>query len=223
MTQPPSKTPTPAPLALSTRIGFAFRRYFITGLATLFPVTVTSWLVIVIFNVTDRFLGQRLGFKIPGLGLLVTVLIILLVGIFSVHFFGRVVFKTIELWIGRLPFIKKIYPPIKQFADFLFNEGESGGKFRGVVLVEYPRPRSYSIAFVTKEWSMTLNGAMQTMLTLVIPTPPSPLTGPILFVPKEDVIWLNLSVEEAFKLSMSGGVVAPPLQVAGTVHSSPVS
>ena len=194
--------------------GQIFKRYFVTGLATLFPVAVTLWLVMKIFKVADGMLGQYFGLKIPGLGLVVTILVILVVGVLSVHFFGRVLFLTIEGWLGRLPFVRKIYPVVKQLGQFFFTEEGSRPAFRGVVLAEYPRAGVYSIAFVTNESTTTVTGIPRTLLTLLIPTPPSPLTGPIVFVPAEDVVWLTMSVEDAFKLVMSGGVAASPLQAA---------
>ncbi|MBI3083181.1 MAG: DUF502 domain-containing protein [Candidatus Omnitrophica bacterium] len=199
---------------LSVRFGQAFRRYFVAGLATLFPVAVTIWLVIWIFRIADRMLGKSLGIQIPGLGLVVTLLVVLSVGVFSIHFFGRVVFQTIETAFARLPFIKKIYPAVKQLARFLFSEEGAQAAFRRVVLVQYPRPGAYSIAFVTNEAKTTATGKPQTLLTLLIPNPPSPFTGPIIFVPEEDVVPLDLSVEDAVKLIVSGGVVASPLQAA---------
>ncbi|MBI2496028.1 MAG: DUF502 domain-containing protein, partial [Candidatus Omnitrophica bacterium] len=150
----------------------------------------------------------------PGLGLVVTLLVVLSVGVFSIHFFGRVVFQTIETAFARLPFIKKIYPAVKQLARFLFSEEGAQAAFRRVVLVQYPRPGAYSIAFVTNEAKTTATGKPQTLLTLLIPNPPSPFTGPIIFVPEEDVVPLDLSVEDAVKLIVSGGVVASPLQAA---------
>ena len=84
------------------------RRYFVAGLATLFPVTVTVFLVWQIFKFADGFLGRLLGFQLPGLGLVVTILVILIVGVFSVHLFGRVVFRALEVWLKRLPLVRKI-------------------------------------------------------------------------------------------------------------------
>ncbi len=195
--------------------GQVFRRYFITGLATLFPVTVTLWLVVFIFNFADGPLSEFLNLKFPGLGLLVTVVIILLVGFFSIHF-GRVILRTMEGWVTRIPLVRHIYPAAKQVAQFLFNEKERPAGFLRVVLVQYPRSGIYSLAFVTNEAATTVTGSRRTLLTLLIPTPPSPLTGPIIFIPEEDVIPLTLSVEQAFKLVVSAGVVAPPLESAGT-------
>ncbi len=209
-----SRQPSNHQSSWSARFGQALRRYFLTGVATLFPVAVTLWLVVLIFNFADRFLGRRLGFSIPGLGLLVTIVVILFVGVLSVHFFGRVLFTTIEVWLARLPLVKKIYPTVKQFAQFLFVEDGRQPAFQRVVLVEFPRTGMYSIAFVTHEAGTSVTGETQTLLTLMIPTPPSPLTGPIVFVPKDEVIAVDLSIEDAFKLVLSGGVVTPPLEAS---------
>ena len=204
--------------SFSIRVGLALRRYFVTGLATLFPVTVTTWLLWQIFTFADGLLGKSLGFQIPGLGLLVTILVILVVGILSIHFFGRVVFRTLESLFGRLPLVRKIYPPVKQLAQFLFSEETRQTTFRRVVLVQYPRPGAYSLAFVTNESQTSATGSEQTLLTLLLPNPPSPFTGPIIFVPREDVIPLDLSVEDAVKLIVSGGVVASPLRSTSWLH-----
>ncbi len=194
---------------LSIKVGQAIRRYFVAGLAALLPFLVTVGLVLWI----DTWLRDKLGIQIPGLGLVVTFLLIISVGILTVHFFGRVLFRTLEAWFSRFPIIREIYSTVKQFAEFLFDKNTRQA-FRRVVLVQYPRAGSYSIAFVTNENKTTVTGASQTLLTLLIPNPPSPFTGPIIFVPESDVIDLKLSVEEAVKLIVSGGVVAPPLQIA---------
>ena len=216
---PTSKQDVETPLS-SVGFGQALRRYFVTGLATLFPVAVTLWLLIVIFNIADQFLGRFLRVKIPGLGLVITLLVILGVGVLSIHLFGRVVFRTIEVWFGRLPIIRKIYPAVKQLAQFLFSDESRQAAFRRVVLVQYPRPGAYSLAFVTNESKTTATGTPQILLTLLIPNPPSPFTGPIIFVPQEDVVPLDLSVEDAVKLIVSGGVVASPLHAAESSVSS---
>ena len=182
---------------LSVRMGQALRRYFLTGLATLFPVAVTIWLVVTIFNFADGFLGNWLGSKIPGLGLLLTLLVILLVGVLSVHFFGRVLFGVVDIALSRLPITRTIYPAAKQFAQFLFEDKTQQTTIRGVVLVQYPRLGVYSMAFVTNETEAAINGGSQTLLTVLLPNPPSPFTGPIVCVPKREVIPLDLAVEDA--------------------------
>jgi uncharacterized membrane protein len=195
---------------LSVRIGHALRRYFVVGLATLMPAVVTIGLVFWL----DGWLGAQFHIQIPGLGLLATFVVTILVGIFTVHFFGRVVFKTLEVWLTRLPVIRRIYPTVKQFTDFLFGEQKGPAAFRRVVLVQYPRPNCYAIAFVTNETQTTVLGQHEMLLTLLVPNPPSPLSGPVLFVPASEVIPLNMTVEQALKLIISGGVVGAPLQMA---------
>ncbi len=208
----PSDSPRPgeSPVRV-TRIGQVFRRYFLTGLAALFPGFVTVWLLVQIFRFADGLLGSTFNLKIPGLGLVLTVLIVLIVGAFSTHFLGRVVFPAMELWFARLPLVNKIYPTVKQLSRSIFSEDEEHATFRRVVMVEYPRAGAYSLAFVTNEGPSEAWRGPKTLLTLLIPTPPNPFTGPIIFVPKEDAIPLQLSVEDAVKLVISGGVVAPPL------------
>ncbi|MBI4323446.1 MAG: DUF502 domain-containing protein [Candidatus Omnitrophica bacterium] len=203
---------------LTTRL----RRYFLTGLATLFPAVVTLYLLLVVFRFADGLLGRFInrywlatyGYEIPGLGLVMTVLLILATGILSSHLFGQFLFRGMEAWFGNLPFVRRIYQPVKQLAKFLFEKSEREAAFRRVVLVQYPRAGAYSIAFVTNEAMTTATGSPKTLLTILIPNPPSPFTGPIIFVPKEEVIPLEMSVEEAVRLIVSGGVVASPLRVA---------
>ncbi len=201
----------PGSVRFSVWLGRALRRYFVTGLATLFPGAVTLYLLVAIFRFSDGLLGRYLGSKIPGLGLVLTLLITLAVGVLSSHFIGRLVFPTLEHWFTRLPFVRQIYPAVKQLTQFLFSKGEHAS-FQRVVLVAYPRPGSYSLAFVTHEERTSITGTPENLLTLLVPTPPSPFSGPLLFVPEREVISLKMSVEEALKLVVSGGVISVPLE-----------
>jgi uncharacterized membrane protein len=105
-----------------------------------------------------------------------------------------------------------VFPSVKQLAQFLFNEDSRQEAFRRVVLVQYPRPGAYSLAFVTNETVPTATATSQTLLTLLIPNPPSPFTGPLILVPKDEVIVLETTVEEAIGFILSGGVVSPGLK-----------
>ena len=197
----------------------SLRRYFVAGLAALFPVTVTVYLVVALFRFSERFAGRLFGFSIPGLGLLLTALIILAVGYLSTHVVGRLVFPTVDAVFRRVPVIKSIYPAVKQLTQFLFQD-KGRTMLRQVVLVEYPKPGIYSPAFVTNEIQAPALGGGP-VLALLIPTPPSPWSGPMIFVPKESVIPLSMSVEEALKMVVSGGVVSSslnkaPLSAGGT-------
>ena len=187
----------------------SLRRYFVAGLAALFPVTVTLYLVVALFRFSEKWADRLFGFSIPGLGLLITVLIILAVGYFSTRVAGRLVFPTVDALFSRIPLIKSIYPAVKQLTQFLF-QGKGHTMLRQVVLVEYPKAGIYSPAFVTNEIPAPALGG-GTVLVLLIPTPPSPFSGPMIFVPKEAVIPLAISMEEALKMTVSAGVVSSPL------------
>ena len=201
---------------------YRLRRYFFTGLVVLFPLVVTVFALIKLFKFADgllgnyinSYLGAHYNVMIPGLGLLLTVLLIFSAGALHSHFLGGWLVQQIEVGLGRLPLVKHIYPSVKQLTRFVLADGEdeASAPFRRVVLVEYPRPGVYSIAFVTNEQPTPIAGSSATLLTVLIPTPPSPLTGPIIFVPKQDATPLDISVEDAFKLVVSDGVVAGPLK-----------
>lgn len=203
----------------STTLMNRLRHYFFTGLALLFPAAVTVYVLIWLFQVVDGFLGRYInrywlnahGYELPGVGLIMTVLLILLAGVLSSHFLGRWVFHKFEGWLARLPLVRRIYPSVKQLAEFLFTKDKQQAPFRRVVLVQYPRMGCYSIAFVTNESNVGQGPTGGPLLTLLIPTPPSPLTGPIILVPRDEVMPLDMTVEEAFKMVVSGGVLAPPI------------
>ena len=197
-------------IRFSVRLGRALRRYFVTGLVTLFPGAVTVYLLVAIFRFSDGLLGRYLGSKIPGLGLVLTLLITMAVGVLASHFIGRLVFPTLENWFARLPLVRQIYPAVKQLTQFLFSKGKHAA-FQRVVMVTYPRPGCWSLAFVTHEGRTSITGTPENLLTLLVPTPPSPFSGPLLFVPEKEVISLQMSVEEALKLVVSGGVISVPL------------
>lgn len=187
------------------------RRYFVAGLATLFPVAVTLFVVRKLFQLSEGWAHRVFGFTVPGLGLLITVSIILAVGFLSTHVIGRLIFPALDTLLGRIPLIKSIYPALKQLTQFLFQNGSGRSMLRQVVLVEYPKTGIYSPAFVTNEIPAPALGG-KTMLALLIPTPPSPFSGPMIFVPKESVIPLAMSMEEALKMVVSGGVLSLPLK-----------
>ena len=197
--------------SFALRYGRLLRQYFVAGLATLFPLAFTVWLVVQIFRAADSFLGRSLGVQLPGLGILVTCVIILVVGFLSVHVVGRLLLQTLEGALSRLPLIRRIYPAVKQIAAFFFSGDERAGSLRRVVLVEFPKVGTFALAFVTNEQHVSFKGKPERWLTLLVSNPPSPLSGPIIFVPEEQVITLSMSVEEALKIIVSGGVVGSPL------------
>jgi len=193
-----------------------FRRYFFTGLAVLLPIVLTGYIIFAFFNFAENLVGKHInnylssnfGFDIPGLGLLLAALIIIIAGFLSTHFFTRKILPIFEGIFLRLPLIRQIYPAVKKIVQFLFSEKRQ--LFKKVVLIQYPRKGIWSLAFVTNEGIPQASKKIgKEMLNVFVPGTPGPLTGFFILVPKEDVISLDISAEEALKLFVSGGVLNP--------------
>lgn len=193
------------------------RRYFVAGVVTLIPVWLTGAILVALFNFADGLLGKYInsyllkthGFAVPGLGLLLTFLLLLLVGFATSNFIGRKMFPFVERAFSKLPIIRQVYPSIRQIVDFFFSK-ERKIAFRKVVLAEYPSPELWSIGFVTNEKpGHMIRKLGKEVYCVLISTPPSPFSGPLIFLPKEKVIFLDLTIEQGVKLVVSGGVLTP--------------
>lgn len=207
-------------MARSVKPKFTLRRYFITGLVILLPIVITIYLLAAIFRFTGGALGNYInvylqkiiGFSIPGLGtatgLLIIVLLIFATGIFATNFLGRKLFPYFERLFSRLPLIRKIYHPAKQIVNFLFSTEKVA--FKRVVMVEYPRRGIYSLAFITNEGMKETNEKTgEDLLNVFMPFSPTPITGYFTLVPRRDVIFLDMTIEEGLRLIISGGVLRP--------------
>ena len=197
------------------------RKYFITGLLILVPLAITVWVLNLIIGTMDQSLlllpvswrpEALVGFRIPGLGTILTLLIIFLTGLATRNFIGR---QVVSLWEGlltRIPVVKSIYSSVKQVSDTLFSS--SGNAFRKAVLVQYPRQGSWTIAFLTGIPGGEVKNHLQGVdyVSLYVPTTPNPTSGFFLMVPRADTIELDMSVDEALKYIVSMGVVAPEMQ-----------
>ena len=207
----------------------SLKRYFITGLLIWVPLGITVWVLNLLIGSMDQSLlllpanyrpKQWLGFNIPGLGTILTLLIILLTGLFTANIIGQRLIRLWESLLGRIPVVKSIYYGIKQVSDTLFSG--SGDAFRKVLLVRYPHPQAWSLAFQTsvpgKEVSSKLDGDY---VGVFIPTTPSPVNGFYFFVKKSDVIELEMGVDQALKYIISMGVAGPTEKdVAVLLHAS---
>lgn len=196
------------------------RKYFITGLLILVPLAITIWVLNLIIGTMDQSLlllpeswrpEALVGFHIPGLGTILTLLIIFITGLATRNFIGR---QVVSLWEGlltRIPVVKSIYSSVKQVSDTLFSS--SGNAFRKAVLVQYPRQGSWTIAFLTGIPGGEVKNHLQgDYVSLYVPTTPNPTSGFFLMVPRADTIELDMSVDEALKYIVSMGVVAPEMQ-----------
>lgn len=193
------------------------KKYFITGLLVLVPLVITIWVLKTLIGVMDQSLlllpeawhpYTLFGRNIPGIGAILTVLIVLTTGIIATNFFGKQLISLWEKMLNRVPFVKSIYSSVKQVSDTLFSE--SGNAFRKAVLVQYPRPNSWAIAFLTGTPGGDVNNHLPgEYVSIYVPTTPNPTSGFFLMLPKADVIELEMSVDEALKYIISMGVVAP--------------
>lgn len=194
------------------------RNTFMAGVITLTPVGLSVWVLVGVFNWLDRVLGQfiqaylhQLGLPyIPGLGFILLLVLILVVGALTKHVLGLQLLRIGQRLVERIPFLSKLTRAVRQILDsFVSSKSEL---FRQAVLVEYPRPGIWSIGFLTRraggEIRERLRGEQDNrMLSIFIPTTPNPTSGMLVYVPEDDVIQLDMPVEEAVKLVMSGGAL----------------
>lgn len=202
------------------------KKYLIAGLLVWLPLAITIWVLTSVLGVLDGLFAWLISAsqavlpsaahsplemlkQIPGLGVIVMVLGLLLTGMFATNMIGQWWLNQGSRLLNKIPIVKSIYSSVKQVSDTLFSS--SGNAFREAVLVQYPRQGSWTIAFVTGrpggEAGVHLSGDY---LSLYVPTTPNPTSGFFLMVPRADVIELKMSVDEALKYVISMGVVAPP-------------
>ena len=189
------------------------KKYFITGLLIWVPLAATIWVLNLLIGTLDQSLlllpvkyrpEALFGMRIPGLGAIVTLLIILLTGMLAANYFGRQLLALWENILARIPVVKSIYNSIKQVSDTLFSG--SGEAFRKVLLVRYPHPEAWSIAFQTNVPSSVAEKLGPDYVAVFIPTTPSPVNGFYFFVKKSEAIELNIKVDQALKFIISMGV-----------------
>ena len=198
----------------------ALKKYFITGLLIWVPLVITVWVLSLIVRSMDQSLlllpqaihpEHLLGVYIPGLGALLTLLVVFLTGLVTTNIVGQ---KLVRFWEGvlaRIPVVKSIYYSVKQVSDTLFSG--SGVAFRKVLLVRYPHPEAWSVAFQTGHPARDVADMLpDEHVGIFIPTTPSPVNGFFFFVKRKDVIELDMNVDEALKYIVSMGVVAPPMR-----------
>ena len=218
----------PSRQPVSRGVGHHLRSRFLAGLFVIFPVGFTVWILAVLFKLLDGFLSPvidpLIGFHIPGLGLLGVILLLYLVGLLAANVFGRKFLKAFDGLLARMPVVRAIYLSTKQLIDTLRLPGK--GAFQKVVLVEYPRPGIWALAFVTGHALRESDGGQ--LLHLFLPTSPNPTSGMMLILLERDVVTLNLTVEEGIRLVVSGGILSPesyplPAPPGGSAGSLPAA
>ena len=207
-------------------------RYFLSGLIAFLPLAITVWMLDAVVRMMDGGLEllprpfrpstYNLVFDFPGVGAVFTFLMICLIGVFVTHLVGSKVHRTWASLLARIPFVRAVYGAISQLVHALLSPEK--GKYRGVVLVEYPRKGLYAIGFVTG----LAEGELQEktgdrVLNVLIPTTPNPTSGWYVLVPEREAMSLDMSVEEAFKVIISGGMVVPDRQAPGELQDESAS
>ena len=203
----------------------SLRKWLLTGLLVVVPGVITVWVLNGIVSFLDQILlilpnswqpDTLLGYHIPGFGVVLTLLILLLMGAVASNFVGRKLVAWGDALVTRIPVVRSIYSSVKQVSDTLFSE--SGNAFRTAVMVQWPREGMWTIAFVTGAPSGEVvghlhdDGLQDAFVSVYVPTTPNPTGGYLVVVRKSDCIELNMSVDAALKYIVSMGVVAPPVQ-----------
>ncbi len=209
--------PDPAPRGWFASVRKTLGGYFVAGLLVITPISVTAWVVAWVVERLDnailphllRVIGLDAAPRIPFVGAVFTILVILLLGVIARHFFGLELLRIGERLVARVPVARSIYGGVKQLLETIFLTSGSQ-KFRRVVLIEYPRKGIYSLAFTTgPAQGIVQDETPELVISCFVPTTPNPTSGFFLLVPEREMRTLDLSVEDAFKLIMSAGLVTP--------------
>ena len=190
-------------------LSLTLRNYFIAGVVVLIPIGFTLYLSKVLIGISSNLIPKNLNpnhylpFDIPGIEILISLLLITLVGGLSLSFFGRRILKLIDDLFKRIPFLRTVYSAIVQMTE-TFSKKDDNKK--SVVLIEYPRKGVWAVGFATKENTGEMaEKTNKKLINVFVPTTPNPTSGFLLMFPIEDVIYLNMSFEEASKFIVSAG------------------
>ncbi len=196
------------------------KTYFFTGIAVTAPLGITFYVSIIFINFIDKKVKKLvpesyipdtyLPFEIPGLGLIVGIIGLIIVGFLAAGIIGRALVRTGEKIINRLPVVRSIYNALKQIFQTVL--ASSSKAFREVVLIEYPRKGIWAVGFITGPTKSEVKYKLdRELVNIFLPTTPNPTSGFLLFVPKKDIIKLNMNIEEGMKMVISGGIVTPEM------------
>ena len=186
-----------------------FKRTILAGIFTIVPLALTGFILVFIFRFLDSVSAPILniiGFHIPGLGILLTILSVYLLGVFIRNVLGRRLFSWGEKIVLAIPLVSTIYKTIKQFIN-AFSGTADGKNFQKVIFLQYPRVGVWTLAFVTGE-SVDANSVEY--YHIFVPTTPNPTSGFFIIIPKRETMLTEMTVEEGIKMVISGGLIAPP-------------
>ena len=191
----------------------SFRNYFIAGVVVLIPIGITIYLTAFLISISSKIIPNEINpnhylpYNIPGLEIIIAIILITIIGWLSLSFLGKRMLSLFNNILKRIPILRTIYSAIVQMTETFT---KSGGVKQNVVLVEYPRKGSWAVGFATKENSGEISDkTKKKLINVFVPTTPNPTSGFLLMFPKEEVIYLNLTFEEASKFIVSAGTSNP--------------
>ena len=205
--------------AESGKIAKALKKYLITGVLVWLPIAVTIWAMSYIISAADRLINllpeswqpqHFWGFNIPGLGIVAATVVLFVTGVFAANVLGRRILGAWDSLLGRIPVVKSIYSSVKKVSESLLSD--SSRSFKTPVLVPFPQPGIWTIAFVSGHIPDKLKGSLpqdDDYISVYVPTTPNPTGGYYIMVKKSDVLELNMSVDQALKYVISLGMVMP--------------
>ena len=222
------------------------KSYFLRGLAVLLPTLLTIWAFVWGYGFIQNNIGRHLNNGLvslimliqgekPGIservlnkifiegagsvvGFIVALAVVFMVGVLLASVVGKSLWRIIERFIMNTPFLKQVYPYVKQITDFMFAQEEQKNFFSRVVAVEYPRKGIWSIGFVTGSGLKNISDkAKKEILSVLIPTSPTPFTGFVIIVPKKETIEMDMTIEQALRFMVSGGVISPDADHEGNL------
>jgi uncharacterized membrane protein len=214
----PEQAP-PAQETTKSSIGRRLRAYLLAGVLVTAPITLTIYLTYLFLSFVDaQVVGLLpLGWyeryyahtTVPGIGLLVALTFFISVGWLATNFFGRTVIRMSEYIVNKMPVIRTVHAAIKQIFETVMTPQGQG--FRQAVMVEFPRKDIWSIGFVTGRTEGEVQRLTEDeVINVFVPTTPNPTSGYLLFMPKKDIVYLEMSVEDALKMIISAGIITPP-------------
>jgi uncharacterized membrane protein len=200
-------------MSLAANVKVVIKKYFLAGLLVTVPLIVTYYVLKSLFGALDGLLNpvvhKLLGYNIPGLGAIVTILLVLLAGAVATNYLGARLIGAGDRLLGHTPLVRVIYFATKQLVQSVTTPRDAA--FSEVVLVEYPREGTYAIGFLAGRCRLDTAGVIEGRKLVFMPTSPTPFTGFLVLVRNEEVHPVDLSLEAAIKLLVSGGIVTPEL------------
>jgi uncharacterized membrane protein len=198
-------------MSIRQKLNTALRRYFLSGILVIVPLIITILVLRFLFTGIDGilspFLTKLLGYKVPGSGVVATIILIFLAGFLTANVLGSRLFRIWEIFLIKTPLVRTIYGSSKQLVEALTTtEKES---FKYVVLVEFPRKGMFCLGFLTREIEVKRKDTKDELIAVFIPSTPTPVSGFTMLFRKEDVVLLDMTVEQGIKFFVSGAIASP--------------